>query len=73
MGVGYIPSKVHKSARHFIVETESGITAITYSDVSCITRKDDGTYDIHMRSGTIFTTDDLPTLSHGIFELLKDD
>ena len=73
MGVGYIPSKIHTSARHFVVPTESGLTAITYTDVSCVTQKNDGTYDIHMRSGTIFTTDDLPTSLKDRFELLKDD
>lgn len=48
---------------YFTVKTDGGRTTIMYTDISAVTLKltDDGVdeifqYDIHMKSGTIFTT-----------------
>ena len=45
---------------YFSVKTDAGKTTILYEDISCVTTRvqenGDFEYDIHMKSGTIFTT-----------------
>ena len=48
----------------FIVLTNSGETAIAFSELAAITKRGGitgiGWYDIHLKSGTIFTTLEIP-------------
>ena len=49
-------------ADYFICATDSGLSMIAYAEVAAITTRSVGSsvrYDIHMKSGTIFTTSDI--------------
>lgn len=53
-------------ADYFICATDSGLSMIAYAEVAAITTRNVGSkaaqsvrYDIHMKSGTIFTTSDI--------------
>ena len=55
-------------ADYFICATDSGLSMIAYAEVAAITTRSVGSvnltytsvrYDIHMKSGTIFTTTDI--------------
>lgn len=51
------------TAKFFVCGTGSGTSVISYDDLSAVTSRSVGSsirYDIHLKSGTIFTTSKLP-------------
>lgn len=59
-------------ADYFVCATDSGLSMIAYAEVAAITTRSVGSsvrYDIHMKSGTIFTTSGI---SQRLTEMIED-